>query len=83
MLLHPKPADAALLAALRRDFSKYGELSLSTLRQNRPHDYLKIAALLLGNAPPLKPFDGVSNDELAALLTAVRNSLAAPDGHDE
>jgi hypothetical protein len=79
MLLHPKPVDAALIAALRRDFAARGDEVLDTLRNNRPDDYFKLTAFLLGSAPPSSPYDGVSSERLAAIIDAAQRRLDSPD----
>jgi hypothetical protein len=81
MIRQTKNVDAALLASVRRDYAANGERVLGTLRATRPHDYFRLVALLLGDAPSQPgPFEGVSNDELTAILAAARKQLAADGG---
>jgi len=81
MIRQTKNIDAALLASVRRDYAANGERVLAHLRAARPQDYFRLAALLLADAPSQpSPFEGVSNDELAAILAAARARLAAEHG---
>jgi hypothetical protein len=78
MFRQTKNVDAALLAAVRRNFAAHGEGVLDNLRKAKPHAYFRLVALLLADAPnPPSPFEGVSDDELAAILAAARARLAA------
>ncbi len=81
MIRQTKNVDAALLACVRRDFAAHGEDVLATLRATKPQDYFRLVSLLLADAPSQPgPFEGVSNDELSAILAAARAQLAADGG---
>lgn len=73
----------AFIAALHDDFQKHGVKTIETVRAERPHEYLKVVASLLPKQIEVKEgaFDGISDDELAALVVAARSALGvAEDG---
>ncbi len=75
----------AFIAALADDFDKHGVAAISTVRDERPHEYLKVVASLLPKQVEIKEgaFDGISDDELSALIVAARSALGvAGEGGD-
>lgn len=69
----------AFVAALHDDFQEHGVKVIEAVRTERPQDYLKVVASLLPKQVEIKEdaFDGLSDDELAALVAAARSALAA------
>lgn len=67
----------AFVAALADDFDKNGVAAIAKVRDERPHEYLKVVASLLPKQIEIKEeaFDGVSDAELAALIVAARSAL--------
>lgn len=63
--------------ALQTDFETHGKQAIETVRAERPHEYLKVVASLLPKQVEIKEgtFDGVSDDQLAALVAAARSAL--------
>lgn len=73
----------AFIEALHADFSKHGVDVIETVRTEKPDQYLKVVASLLPKQIEIKEgaFDGVSDEELAALVAAARSALGvAPPG---
>jgi hypothetical protein len=62
---------------LQADFEAHGAAVISTVRTERPADYLKVVASLLPKRVEIKEgaFDGVSDEQLAALVHAARSAL--------
>lgn len=73
------------LSDLAKDYEQWGAGAIKRMRRAKPHEYVKIVAQLLPKQIEIKdePFDGISTDELAAILDAVRRSLAAARGGGE
>lgn len=71
----------AFLKALSDDFDEHGVATIETVRVEKPHEYLKIIASLLPKQVEIKEgaFDGISDDELAALVVAARSALGVAD----
>lgn len=74
----------AFVLALANDFEANGVAAIATVRADRPHEYLKVVASLLPKQVEIKEsaFDGIGDDELAALIVAARSALgvAEPGG---
>ena len=63
--------------ALQEDFTEHGKSVIATVRAEKPADYLKVVASLLPKQVEIKEgaFDGVSDEQLAALVAAARSAL--------
>ena len=68
--------------ALQEDFTEHGKGVIATVRAEKPADYLKVVASLLPKQIEVKEgaFDGVSDEQLAALVVAARSALSAGEG---
>lgn len=75
----------AFVTALQADFEEHGETVIATVRAERPADYLKVIASLLPKQVEIKEsaFDGISDEELSALIAAARSALGVADGGAE
>jgi len=75
----------AYLGALAVSFLRDGAKRLRELSEQRPLDYLKLAAALLPKEYRLKTVDFMSIDdaELAAVLSAVREAIKAKEKDQE
>lgn len=71
----------AFLDAMSADFETHGTAIIAKVRETEPAQYLKIVASLLPRQIALAPnaFDGVPDDELHALVEAVRMALRLGD----
>jgi len=67
---------------LQADFSEHGKQAIQTVRQERPAEYLKVVASLLPKQVEIKEgtFDGISDEQLAALVYAARSALGIAEG---
>jgi hypothetical protein len=67
----------AFVLALAEDFDKHGVTAIATVRDERPHEYLKVVASLLPKQVEIKEgaFDGIGDEELSALIVAARSAL--------
>jgi hypothetical protein len=65
----------AFLQDLYADWQQHGPQVIETCRRNKPEVYLKVVASLLPKELEIKenPFDGFTDDELAALIAAARD----------
>lgn len=87
----PKGARSKLgevfLQALVDDFDKNGAAAIEATRLTKPEVYVKVVASLLPKQIEIKEnaFDGVSDEELAALVAAARSALGVvePQGSDQ
>lgn len=72
----------AFISALHDDFQSHGVKAIETVRQERPHEYLKVVASILPKQVEIKEgaFDGVSDEEIAALVVAARSALGVAEG---
>lgn len=72
----------AFVAALATDFDEHGIAAIAKVRAERPHEYLKVVASLLPKQVEIKEgaFDGVGDEEIAALIVAAREALVAVEG---
>lgn len=70
------------VSALQADFEAHGKSVIEFVREDRPHEYLKVVASLLPKQVEIKEgaFDGVSDEQLAALVAAARSALNAVEG---
>ena len=71
----------AFIAALHDDFRAHGVQAIETVRTERPHEYLKVVASILPKQIEVKEgaFDGISDEDLAALVAAARSALGVAD----
>jgi hypothetical protein len=72
----------AFITELYADWIAHGAKVIATVRDEEPAAYLKIVASLLPKQLEIKDnmFDGVADEELAAVLAYVRDALRArPD----
>ena len=71
----------AFVQALHADFAEHGVAAIEKVRQDHPDQYLKIIASLLPKQVEVKDgaFDGVSDEELTALVTAARLALGSSE----
>ena len=74
----------AFITALHNDFQAHGVEVIETVRTERPHEYLKVVASLLPKQVEIKEgaFDGISDDDLAALVVAAKSALGIAGGGD-
>lgn len=65
------------IRALQQDFEANGVQAIATVREERPHEYLKVVASILPKQVEIKEgnFDGFSDEQLAALVYAARSAL--------
>ena len=70
----------AFLSALHDDFQAHGVSAIEKARTDNPAAYVKIIASLLPQQIEIKEsaFDGIADDELAALIVAAREALGVP-----
>lgn len=77
----------AFLKALADDFEAYGAAAIEATRITKPEVYMKVVASLLPKQIEIKEsaFEGVSDDELIALVAAARSALGVvePQGSDQ
>jgi len=67
------------LNALQADFSAHGVKAIETVREERPHEYLKVIAGILPKELNVKTssVEELSDDELAAGIAALQSILTA------
>jgi hypothetical protein len=72
------------IQSLYADYQTHGAQVIERVREERPHEYLKVVASLLPKQLEIKeaPFDGISDEELAALIVAARAALGLAEGVD-
>jgi hypothetical protein len=72
----------AFVAALHDDFTKNGIAAIERVRTEDPAAYVRVIASILPRQVEIKEgaFDGVSDDELAALVAAARSALGVSEG---
>lgn len=70
------------LKALQEDFQENGKAAIAEVRADRPHEYLKVIASILPKQVEIKEgaFDGISDEQLAALVYAARSALGVAEG---
>lgn len=69
------------VSALQADFEEHGPAAIATVRAEKPADYLKVVASLLPKQIEVKEgaFDGIDDEQLAALVVAARSALGAAE----
>lgn len=62
------------ITALQADWEEHGAAAISTVRQERPHEYLKVVASILPKELNVRvdPLEEMDDDELTAILAAAR-----------
>lgn len=67
----------AFIQALHADFEAHGEKVIEAVRKEKPAEYLKVVASLLPKQVEIREgaFDGVDDEQLAALVAAARSAL--------
>jgi hypothetical protein len=67
---------------LQADFHANGKAAIEEVRKDRPHEYLKVIASLLPKQVEIKEgaFDGLSDEQLSALVAAARSALGIAEG---
>ena len=72
----------AFIEALHDDFLANGPAVIETVRVEKPDQYLKVIASILPKQLEIKSdaFEGMSDDELAALVAAARSALGIAEG---
>jgi len=72
----------AFIEALHNDFTVHGPKVIETVRVDKPDQYLKVIATILPKQVEIKEgaFDGIGDEELAALLVAARSALGVNGG---
>lgn len=70
------------IKALQQDFEANGTVAIAKVREDRPHEYLKVIASILPKQVEIKEgaFDGISDEQLAALVYAARGALGIIEG---
>lgn len=74
----------AFIAALHDDFQKHGVAAIEVVRAEKPDQYLKVIASIVPKELTIKTdaFDGVSDEQLAALVAAARSALGIAEDSD-
>lgn len=69
----------AFLSALHEDFEKHGAETIVKVREERPHEYLKVVASILPKELNVntRAVEEMTDDELAAGIAALQSILAA------
>lgn len=72
----------AFIEAMYADFTANGPAVIEKVRTEKPDQYLKVIASILPKQLEIKEgaFDGLGDDELAALVAAARSALGAVEG---
>ena len=70
------------ITQLYTDWLEHGEAVIATVRMAKPDAYLKVVASLLPKQLEIKEgtFDGLTDEQLAALIAYARNALGFPEG---
>ena len=70
------------ITQLYTDWLEHGEAVIAAVRTQKPDAYLKVVASLLPKQLEIKEgtFDGLTDEQLAALLAYARNALGLPEG---
>jgi hypothetical protein len=71
------PPPLQFLTDLYADRVENGAAAIKKVRETRPDVYLKVVASILPKQLEIErdPFDGLTDDQLAALIAAARNAL--------
>ena len=73
----------AFVAALHADFIEHGPAVIETVRLEKPDQYLKVIAAVVPKELNIRTdaFDGIADEQLAAIVAAARSALGiAEDG---
>jgi hypothetical protein len=64
----------AFITDLQADWAEHGSAAIATVRQERPHEYLKVVASILPKELNVRvdPLEEMDDDELTAILAAAR-----------
>lgn len=75
----------AFVAALHEDFQEHGVKVIETVRVEKPDVYLKVIAQIIPKEFTIKTdaFDGISDEQLTAILAAARSALGIIEGSGE
>lgn len=75
----------AFTQALYDDFQTNGVAAIQAVREEKPDQYLKVIASLMPKQLEIDTgaFDGISNEQLAALVAAATAALGIAPGRDE
>lgn len=75
----------AFVAALHEDFQEHGPKVIETVRLEKPDVYLKVIAQIIPKEFTIKTdaFDGITDEQLAAILVAARSALGIIEGSGE
>lgn len=76
----------AFIQAMHEDFLEHGKDVIETVRLEKPDQYLKVVASILPKELNIKTdaFDGISDDQLAAIVAAATAALGiAGDGEGD
>lgn len=67
------------IQALQESFNKHGPATIETVRQERPHEYLKVVASILPKELNVRTdaLDEMSDNDLAAMLDTIRSAVLA------
>lgn len=69
------------LSALQQDFSEHGVAAITKVREDRPHEYLKVVASIMPKELHVKTdaLEEMTDDELAAGIAALQRALSAQE----
>ena len=75
----------AFIAALHDDFKEHGVSAIERVRTEEPAQYLKVIAAIVPKELNIKSdaFDGISDEQLSAILVAARSALGIPEAGGE
>jgi hypothetical protein len=75
----------AFTAALHADFVEHGATAITKVRDEDPAAYLRVIASVVPKQLEIKEgaFDGVDDEQLAAIVAAARSALGVGDGRRE
>ena len=73
------------LSAMHADFAKHGSATIQMVRQERPHDYLKVVASVLPKEMNVttSQLEEMSDDDLALGIAALQSIIAAQVNAEE
>lgn len=71
----------AFISAMHDDFVQHGPQVIETVRIEKPDQYLKVVASILPKELNIKTdaFDGLTDEQLSALVVAARSALGVPE----
>jgi hypothetical protein len=74
----------AFLAALCEDFAEHGRETIERVRIDKPDAYLKVIASILPRQIDVKadPFEGVSDEDLVAMIRVTEAAIREVQGQD-